>query len=126
MSDRAVGTFDVQLAPVPNDVSDLGIMSIDKRFDGDLVGTSSGHMLAVSTQTPGSAAYVAIERVVGTLHGRSGSFVLHHTGVMDRGASTLSVSVVPDSGTDELVGLTGSMTIDAVDGSHEYTFEYAL
>jgi hypothetical protein len=130
MSERAVGTFEVALAPVSTDETEvdasIGLLSIDKQFEGDLTGKSVGYMLAVSTDTPGSAGYVAMERVDGTLHGRRGSFALQHRGVMSGGESDLTITVVPASGSDELVGLAGSMTIDIVDGRHEYTFDYAL
>ncbi|HVE92959.1 MAG TPA: DUF3224 domain-containing protein [Actinomycetota bacterium] len=126
----ATGTFEVKLgpqAPHPG-VGDPAVarMSIDKTFDGDLSGTAKGEMLAVRTDVEGSAGYVALERVAGTLQGHSGTFVLQHTGVMDRGAPKLTVTVVPDSGTDELTGLTGSMKIDVVDGSHTYALDYSL
>jgi Protein of unknown function (DUF3224) len=101
-------------------------MSIDKKFHGDLEATSKGEMLTAVTQVKGSAGYVAIERVSGTLHGRSGTFVLQHTGTATRGAHQLSVTVVPDSGTGQLVGLAGTMTIHNADGKHSYDFEYTL
>jgi hypothetical protein len=102
-------------------------MSIDKQFHGDLQGTSKGQMLTAGTAVKGSAGYVAIERVNGTLRGRSGTFILQHTGTMTRGTPQLSVTVVPDSGTDQLVGLTGTMNIViAPDGKHSYDFAYAL
>ena len=88
--------------------------------------TGQGEMLTALTKTPGSAGYVAIERVSGTLHGRTGSFVFQHTGTMDRGGQRLSITVVPDSGTGELAGLSGTFTLDIVDAKHLYVFEYAL
>jgi hypothetical protein len=100
-------------------------MSIDKQFQGDLVGVGKGEMLTALTETKGSAGYVALERVTGTLHGRRGAFVLQHTGTMTRGAPSLSVTVVPDSASAELKGLTGRMTIDTSAG-HAYDFEYTL
>ena len=127
---HASGTFDVKLAPQPAapgiEAAHLGRMTIDKRFQGDLTGTSLGEMLSAGTPEAGSAGYVAIERVTGTLHGRAGSFVLMHTGTMDRGAPSLRVSVVPDSGTGELAGIRGELTIRIEQGQHEYTFEYEL
>lgn len=126
---RATGTFDVTLTPeTPADdvPGTIGRMSIEKRFHGDLVGTSVGEMLAAMTAVDGSAAYVAIETVTGTLHGRSGTFVLQHSGTMARGAQRLSVRVVPDSGTGELGGLEGEMSIEIADGRHSYVFEYTL
>ncbi len=127
---RASGTFEVKLDPqAPEDkVGDptVGRMSIDKQFHGDLEATSKGQMLAVRTDVEGSAGYVAMERVTGTLHGRNGAFTLQHSGTMTRDTQQLSVTVVPDSGTGELVGLAGQMTIDIVDGKHFYGFKYTL
>ena len=128
VTNHASGPFEVKLAP-QDDKTDasLGRMSIDKQFHGDLVATSKGQMLSATTSVKGSAGYVAIEKVSGTLHGRSGSFVLQHSGTMTRGAPQLSVTVVPDSGTGQLAGLTGKMTINiAADGKHSYEFEYTL
>ena len=102
-------------------------MTIDKQFHGDLEGTSKGQMLTGMTEVKGSAGYVAIEKVTGTLKGRSGSFILQHTGVMNRNVPQLTITVVPDSGTGQLAGLTGSLTIKiAPDGKHSYDFEYTL
>jgi hypothetical protein len=101
-------------------------MSIDKQFHGNLEATSKGQMLAVTTDVKGSAGYVAMERVDGTLDGRSGTFALQHSGTMTRGAAQLSVAVVPDSGTGQLIGLAGKMTINIVEGKHFYEFEYTL
>jgi Protein of unknown function (DUF3224) len=127
---RASGPFDVKLTPQADDdaaEASLGRMTIDKHFHGDLQATSKGQMLAASTAVEGSAGYVAMERVTGTLHGRSGSFVLQHSGSLARGAQQLSISVVPDSGAGELAGLTGTMSIGiAADGKHSYDFEYTL
>jgi hypothetical protein len=129
-SSRASGTFDVQLAP--QTVADTALtaslsrLSLDKQFRGELEGTSKGEMLAAGTGVEGSAGYVAIERVSGTLHGRRGTFVLQHSGTMTRGAPELRITVVPDSGTDELAGLAGTMMITIADGKHFYDFEYTL
>jgi uncharacterized protein DUF3224 len=127
---HARGRFDVKLNAQPQveSVSDLtiGRMSIDKQFHGDLDATSKGEMLAAGTDVKGSAGYVAMERVRGTLHGRSGTFALQHTGTMTRGAPHLSVTVVPDSATGQLAGLAGTMAIDITDGNHSYDFEYTL
>lgn len=101
-------------------------MTIDKQIHGDLEGTSKGQMLTAGTAVTGSGVYVAIEKVSGTLHGRKGTFILHHTGVMTRGAPQLTITVVPDSGTGELEGLTGRMMINIADGKHSYDFEYTL
>lgn len=127
---QASGPFEVKLAPQPPAdgivPANLGRMTIDKQFHGALEATSLGEMLAVGTAVEGSAGYVALERVTGTLDGRTGTFVLQHTGTMDRGVPSLSVTVVPDSGTDELVGLRGTMDIHIEQGRHSYTFDYTL
>lgn len=99
-------------------------MSLDKQFHGELEAVSKGQMLGVRTAVKGSAGYVAMERVVGTLAGRTGSFVLQHSSTMTKGVPQQSITVVPDSGTDQLAGLAGSMTIDNADGKHAYNFEY--
>ena len=101
-------------------------MRFDKVFRGPLEATSVVQMFAVGTAVEGSAAYVAVERVVGRLDGRSGAFCMQHSGIMDRGAPSLTVSVIPDSGTDALAGLRGTLAIDIVDGKHFYTFDYSL
>lgn len=127
---QATGRFEVQLTPQAADESiataNLPRMLIDKTFLGDLEATSMGQMVAAMTAVEGSAAYVAMERVSGTLHGRRGSFVLQHSSTMNRNVPTQRISVVPDSGTDELIGLSGQMMIDIVDGDHLYTFDYVL
>jgi hypothetical protein len=126
---RASGTFEVKVTPQATDDktnAGLGRMSIDKQFHGDLEGTSKGEMLTANTSVEGSGVYVAIERVSASLHGRSGSFIFQHSGIMTRGVPQLTITVVPDSGTDELVGLTGKINIDIVDGKHFYDFEYTL
>ena len=125
---HASGTFEVKITPQPADsgAPAVGRMSIDKQFHGDLEATSKGQMLAAVTSVKGSAGYVAIEQVTGSLRGRSGTFVLQHSGTMTRGTPQQIVSVVPDSGTGELVGLTGTMTITIADGKHSYDFEYTL
>ncbi len=125
----ATGPFDVSLTPTATDGPDDGVatMSLDKTYRGDLEGTAQGAMLAHTTSVDGSAGYVALERVEGTLHGRFGTFVLQHHGVMDRGEAALTVTVVPDSATGELAGLRGEVTIAvAEDGAHTYTFDYEL
>jgi hypothetical protein len=130
MTDIARGTFEVKLTPQPSDRQPedaaLGRIWLDKQFQGDLVATSRGQMLTAMTDVKGSAGYTAIERVTGTLRGRAGTFVLQHTGTMMRGAPSLTITVVPDSGTDELAGLSGRMTISIADGKHSYELEYAL
>ena len=128
MTTHASGTFEVKLSPQDDKSSDstLGRMTIAKQIHGDLEGTSMGQMLTAGTGVTGSGVYVAIEKISGTLHGRKGTFILHHTGVMTRGAPQLTITVVPDSGTGELEGLTGKMTINIADGKHSYDFEYTL
>jgi hypothetical protein len=128
---RANGTFEVKLSPQKPDNpaaenANLGRMSIDKKFSGDLEGTSQGEMLSAMSAVKGSAGYVALERVTGTLHGRKGSFVLQHNGTMTRGAPALSICVVPDSGEGDLAGLTGKLTIRIEGGKHFYEFDYSL
>jgi hypothetical protein len=127
MSTRVHGAFDVKITPQAGDESPIGRMVLDKTFHGDLDGTSKGQMLTADTQQKDSGVYVAIERVTGSLSGRTGSFALHHTGIMVRGVPQLAISVVPDSGTDQLVGLTGTMAIEIEkDGKHFYDFTYTL
>ena len=127
---HASGEFDVKLTPQTADDKTAGAAvgrySLDKKFHGDLEGTSKGEMLAVGTEVQGSAGYVAMEQFTGTLNGRSGTFALQHSGTMTRGAPQLSVTVVPDSGTGQLVGLSGQMAIKIADGKHSYNFEYTL
>ncbi len=127
---RAVGPFDVKLTPQPaEDKADEGVLGrllLDKQYHGDLDATSRGQMLAAGTAVKDSAGYVAIERVTGRLAGRDGSFHLQHSGTMNRGEQSLSITVVPDSGTGELAGLSGSMTIDIADGKHSYDFDYTI
>jgi len=129
MTIQASGTFDVNLVPLTGDMAPypgLGRMSIDKQFHGELEASSKGQMLMVQAEVKGSAGYVAIEKVSGTLQGRKGTFLLQHSGTMARGVGQLTVTVVPDSGTGELKGLAGKMTIDIRDGKHFYGFEYTL
>ena len=127
---RATGTFDVSLKPLSMDNDPgtqlLGRMSIDKQFRGDVEATSKGQMLTGGTIIKNSAGYVAIERVTGSVKGRKGSFILQHNGTMNRGEPSLVITVVPDSGTDQLEGLKGSMKIDIDAGKHSYELEYVL
>jgi hypothetical protein len=132
MTQYASGPFDVKLIPQKPDSdvaqsANFGRMSIDKLFHGDLEATSKGEMIAAQTEVKGSAGYVAMERVTGTLKKeRKGSFVLQHSATMNRGVPELSITVVPDSGTDELIGLAGKMNIIIADGKHSYEFNYTL
>jgi hypothetical protein len=127
---QASGTFIVKITPMPveENVGDpsIGCMSLHKEFQGDLEATAHGQMLATSTGVEGSAAYVALDRVTGALRGRNGSFSLAHRGVMNRGTPELSICVVPDSGTNELEGLTGTLSIRIEDGKHFYDMEFSL
>ena len=124
MTTRASGMFDVKLNPQTPYEESLGRMSIDKQFHGDLEATSKGEFLSAMGSVKGSAGYVAMEKVSGTLNGRSGTFVLQHSGTMTHGASQLTVTVVPDSGTGQLVGLAGTMKIIIAEGKHSYEFDY--
>jgi hypothetical protein len=132
MSTLAAGTFTVKMSPLPLAHTEIeadpafGRMRLEKTFVGDLSATGKGEMLTAGTATKGSAGYVAIERVTGTLHGRSGSFALQHTGTMNRGAPELSVTVVPDSGTEQLTGLAGKLAILIEGAEHRYEFTYTL
>lgn len=130
LKQTAKGTFTVEMKPqgdadVMNGVT-TGRMSLNKKFDGDLTANGSGVMLTAMTPVKGSAGYVAIERVIGTLNGKEGSFVFQHSGIMDRGTQQLSVTVVPGSGTGELTGIDGKFTIIIAEGKHSYEFEYFL
>ena len=124
------GAFDVKIIPQAAETSAageiIGRMLLDKRFHGGLDATSVGQMLAMRSKISGSAGYVAMELVQGNLAGRAGSFVLQHSGTMNRGSASLSLNVVPDSGTDALEGLVGSMEIIIAEGKHSYKFDYSL
>jgi len=129
MTNHARGSFDVKVIPQPQDDQAGGPFSrlfLDKHFHGELDGTSKGQMLASGTGVDGSGAYVALELVTGALAGRRGSFILQHNGTMQKNVPTLVVKVVPDSGTEQLVGLSGTMTIVIADGKHSYNFEYSI
>jgi hypothetical protein len=131
MTRHATGPFDVKINPLPlggpGEEPTLGRMSIEKHFHGDLEATSNGQMLTVATDVQGSGVYVAVERVNGTLQGKTGTFALHHRGVMTRGEPHLEVTVVPDSGTGALAGLAGTLKIIIAEGGkHSYDFEYTL
>ena len=131
-SQRATGSFEVKVNAAKPDTqvaraANLSRLTIDKRFHGDLQGISKGEMLALQTETKGSAGYVALERVTGTLKGKNGSFVLQHSATMNRGDSKAEISVVPDSASGELRGLSGKMLISvAADGTHSYEFDFRL
>lgn len=130
MNMRATGSFEVKLSPLTayntSEDAKAGRMSIDKSFHGDLDATGKGEMLTAGTVTKGSAGYVAIERVTGTLNGKAGGFSLQHSGTMNRGTPQLSITVVPDSGTGQLAGIAGRMNIIIAAGKHAYEFDYTL
>jgi hypothetical protein len=128
MIQHATGPFDVKMIPQDDKAVDgVTRMLIDKQYHGDLEGAAKGQMLTGGMSADKSGAYVAIEKFTGTLHGRTGSFVLHHTGIMTRGKPDLTILVAPDSGSGQLAGISGKMTINiAADGKHSYDFEYKL
>lgn len=128
MEQMATGTFEVTMKPVASagEGVTLGRLTLNKRFAGDLQGVSHGEMLATRTPVANSAGYVAMELVTGTLQGKTGTFVLQHSGTMNRGEATLEVHVVPDSGTAELQGIAGKLAIKIENGRHFYTFDYTL
>jgi hypothetical protein len=130
MTQHATGQFEVKISPLETafkfDDNPIARMSLDKQFHGDLEATSKGEMLSSGNPAKGAGGYVAMERVSGSLHGRNGTFVLQHEGTMSKGSYHMQVSVVPDSGTDQLAGLSGSMTIIIKDGKHSYDLTYTL
>ena len=128
---RATGTFDVKITPQASDLApegpNLGRMSLDKQYHGDLAAAAKGEMItAAGMAVKDSAAYSAVERVSGSLHGKKGSFALQHTGIMTRGTPSLNVTVVPDSATGDLAGLTGRMDIIIEGKQHSYVFDYEI
>jgi len=127
---HATGSFEVTMQPLSNTEVSVDAMFgrflLLKKFSGDLVAEARGQMLSAGTATQGSAGYVAIDQVTGTLAGRKGGFVLQHSGTMNRGAPGLSITVVPDSGSGELLGLSGTLKINVVDKKHYYEFDYSL
>lgn len=129
MSTQAAGSFDVKVAPVEDKLLEAGLgrMSLDKQYHGDLEAVGKGQMLAAGSPQKGSGGYVALEKVIGTLRGHSGSFVLQHSGSMKNNVPQLTITVVPESGTGQLEGIAGKMTITvAPDGKHTYDLEYTL
>ena len=128
VTDRATGPFDVKVIPTDEKSADplLGRMTLDKQYHGDLEATGKGQMLTAGSAVKGSGAYVAIEKVSGTLHGHTGTFVLQHSGTMTQGAPQLNITVVPDSGTGQLAGISGKMNITITGGKHFYDLEYML
>ncbi len=125
MTAQAKGSFDVQMKPESAPDDPVGRFSLTKQFHGDIDGTSVGEMLAVGNPS-GSAGYVAMERVTGTVRGKSGSFALQHTGTMDNGHPSLSIKTVPGSGTGDLTGIVGELTLEITGGKHNYVFSYSL
>ena len=130
MTRTAQGSFEVKTAPLPMDeaiaATSIARHSLDKFYRGDLEGASAGEMLSAGAPATGTAGYVAIEQVTGVLHGRTGSFALQHFGAMRAGAFDLTVRVVPGSGTNDLEGIAGTMTITVAPGRHTYSLEYTL
>jgi len=130
MTLHAAGTFDVKTTPLPPDDAtggpSIGRYALDKQFHGDLEATSKGEMLGAGNPSTGTAGYVAIEYVTGALQGRTGSFALQHFGTMDSGKIQLTVTVAPGSGTGQLAGIAGTMTITIANGKHSYDLEYSL
>ena len=130
MSGIAQGLFEVKTAPMAADeataATSIGRFSLDKVYHGELDAVSAGEMLSAGNPATGTAGYVAIEQVTGTLHGKRGSFALQHFGTMNAGAFDLNVRVVPGSGTDDLEGITGTLTIVIASGRHSYSLEYTL
>lgn len=130
MTTLASGTFDVKVNPqAADDTGEAGAFGrffIDKQLHGDLDGVSKGQMLAAMSAVEGSGGYVALERVSGTLNGRTGTFILQHNGTMRGGAFNLVITVVPDSGTGELTGLSGTFAIVIEGAKHSYTFDYTI
>ena len=130
MSPTAQGSFEVKTAPLPADdataATSIGRYSLDKVYRGDLEGAAAGEMLGAGNPATGTAGYVALEHVTGTLHGKSGSFALQHFGTMQGGTFDLKVLVVPGSGTGDLEGIAGTVTIIIAGGKHSYTLEYTL
>jgi hypothetical protein len=127
----ATGPFEVKVVPQkpdnpPAEAANIGRMSLDKQFHGELEATSKGEMLGVMSEVKGSGGYVAMERVTGTLGGRSGGFALQHFGTMQGGSQQMNIAVVPDSGAGELAGLAGTMKIRIEGGKHFYDFDYTL
>jgi hypothetical protein len=128
---QATGTFEVKLVPQKADnaqaeAAGLGRMALDKQFDGALAATSQGEMLSILDREKGSGGYVAMERVTGTLDGRKGSFILQHNATMNRGEAEMNIVVVPDTGTGQLAGISGSMTVKIEGGQHYYYFDYSI
>lgn len=127
---RAAGKFDITVTPAAPPIHEgrtaMARMLLDKQYSGELLAAGKGEMLTARTDTKGSAAYVAMERITGTLSGRKGSFVVHHAGVMSGGANQLTVSIVPDSGTEELAGISGHMSLEQIERQHYYELEYVL
>lgn len=127
---QAEGHFAIEFAPQPPEaeagLANIGRMRLDKQYSGAIAGRSHGQMLAFRSATEGSAGYVAIEQVTGSLNGRQGSFVLQHSSLMERGTPRQSITVIPDSGTGQLTGLSGELRIEVSDGQHRYVFDYDL
>ncbi len=127
---QAKGTFEVSMTPAAEAAEESGValgqFALSKTFSGDMVGSSAGQMLTATTATEGSAGYVAIERFSGNVNGKEGTFVLQHTGTMQGQSQALSITIVPDSGTGALQGISGTFKLRIEEGTHFYTLEYGL
>lgn len=123
---KATGTFEISMIPQDDGAANMGRFQFEKAFAGDITGTSIGQMLSHRSSVEGSAGYVAMEKLTITVDGKTGSFHAQHTGTMQAGDQSASISIVPDSGTDQLTGISGSMVIEVVDGQHFYTLTYSL
>src|SRR5579884_509656 len=127
MTHHAQGTFKVDIQPLANaPAQGLSRFSINKKFDGDIKGTSKGEMISGGDPKQGAAGYVAMEVVTGTLMGKTGSFALQHMATMNQNGPKMSVIVVPGSGTGELKGISGEFQIQIANRQHSYAFDYAL
>ena len=130
MKRQARGTFAVKTMPLPpsqaTNGTNIGRWSLDKQYEGDLVAASTGEMLGAGQPASGTAGYVAIEQVTGTLHDLTGTFALQHSGTMNGGDFSLNVLIVPASGTGDLEGITGTLTITQTEGTHTYDLTYTL
>lgn len=128
MKQTAIGTFEVNMTPIEQEKEEegrtLGLLRLEKTFYGDLEATGIGKMLTAISAVKGSAVYTAIEKVEGTLHGKKGTLVFHHRGIMERGAQSLFISVVPDSGTGDWTGIRGDFFLEIIEKVHHYRFEY--
>jgi hypothetical protein len=127
-TNHATGPFEVKLTPLADKSleTSLGRMTAEKEWHGDVEGTSTAQMLTGGDVKTGSAGYVAMEKFTGSVKGRKGTFILQHSAIMTKGKGDLTITIVPDSGTDELKGIAGKLTIKIENGKHFYDLEYNL